>query len=136
MRNCSLRIRSSPGLPTRTSRVGEPTQSTHGYHAWLSIFFCNVPRPHFIEGCLDVQLPKSPWSGTLPCLNMGVHSSCHFQCFCSRFVIMTCKFWQLVPSTLPSCNFFQLSSSFSFSRRRIIQDAYHFDITDVNAMAL
>ena len=39
------------------------------------------------------------------------------------------KCWQLIPWTPPTCKFFQFSG-------RIIQDAYHFDITDVSAIAL
>ena len=73
---------------------------------------------------------------TLPCLKTGFPSSCHSKCFCNRFVIITCKCWQLVPATPPKCRFFQFSGSYDLSRRRIIQDAYHFDITDDNAIAL
>ena len=73
--------------------------------------------------------------GTLPCFNMGALPSCHSRCFGSKFVAITCKRWQLIPFIPPTCNFFKFSGSF-FSRRRIIQKAYHFDITDVSAMAL
>ena len=98
---------------------------------------CDMPRSRLVERCLDVHARQVHCEHTtLPCFNMGLLSSCHSQCFCSKFVIITCKIWQLTPSIPPKCHFFQLSGSFSFSRRRITQDAYHFDITEVNAMAL
>ena len=51
---------------------------------------------------------------TLPCLHMRVLSSCHSQCFSSKLVIITCKCWQMMLSTPPTRNFFQLSGSFLF----------------------
>ena len=59
-------------------------------------------------------------------------SSCQPQCFCSKYVTIICKCWQLIPSIPPTCRFFH----FSGSKRRRRQDAYHWDITDVNAIAL
>ena len=41
-----------------------------------------------------------------------------------------------IPCIPPTCNFFQFSGSLRCSRRTIIRDAYHFDITDVSAMAV
>ena len=73
----------------------------------------------------------------LPCLNMGVlSSSCHSQCLCSRFAAITCRCWQLIPFNPPTCSFFHFSGSLSCSKRRIMHDANHFDITDVKAMVL
>ena len=73
---------------------------------------------------------------TVLCPITGFPSSGHSKCFCSKFVTFTCKCWQLIPSIPPICSFFHFSGSFSFSKRRKIQDAYHFDITNVNAIAL
>ena len=50
-------------------------------------------------------------------------------------VIITCKCWQLMPSILPTCNFFQLSGSFLFQTKNNAR-CVPFDITDVTAMAL
>ena len=136
MRNRSRRIRTLPFLLTLTSRrrraaINRPCVS------WLSILFATCLGLASSNGVLMSKLAKYIVGRiTLPCFNMGVYSSCHSQCLCSKVIIITCNCWQLIPLTPPTCNFFQLSGSFSFSRRRIRQDAYHFDISDVSAVAL
>ena len=70
-----------------------------------------------------------------PCLNMGVlflpfsvfleQTSHHYLQVLAAYSVNSSRV-QFLPAL----------GSFSFSRRRIIQDAYHFDVTDVSAMAL
>ena len=45
-------------------------------------------------------------------------SPCHFQSFCSKCVIITCRCWKLTPSIPPTRNCFSSSGSFSFSSRK------------------
>ena len=66
---------------------------------------------------------------TVPCSITGFLSSCHSQCFCIMFIIITYKCWQLLPSNPPICNFFHFHGSFSFSNCSKRHDAHHFDIT-------
>ena len=60
---------------------------------------------------------------------------CHTSlCFCNICVINTWRSWPLTPATPPTCNCFHPSGSFSFSRPRIPEVAYHFDVTDGSAI--
>ena len=57
------------------------------------------------------------------------------QCFCIKFVTITCKCWQLTPSTPPMCKLLNFPDSFSFYKRNSTLLGYHSHISDVKAIA-
>ena len=70
-----------------------------------------------------ITLPRlKHWSSVLLPLPVILQQICHHDL----------KVLATVPSIPPTCNFFQISSSFSFSRRRTRHDAYHFDMISHN----
>ena len=71
----------------------------------------------------------------LPCLNDGFRSSCHSLSFFEEVRHHHLQMLAAFPLSAPVCKFFQFSGSLCFSRRRMIHDAYHFDITDVSTIA-
>ena len=86
------------------SRRHTKTNTTNACRQMLT----HVRWSRCVEGRLDVHMLAKYIAGriTLPCLKIGLLSSCHSL------------------------------GSFSCFRRRIIHDEYHFDIVDVRAMAL
>ena len=127
----NVALLSSSDISRRWAAINHPCVS------WFSMIFAT---------CLGLDSSKAVLMSmlamymvertTLPCLNMRVLSSCHSQCFCSKYVAITTRCGQLIPFKPPTCSFFQFSGSLSCSKRRIIQDRYHFETTDVSAMAL
>ena len=91
----------------------------HPWVLWLSVIFAPCLGPTSSKAVLMSMLAKYivGWT-TLPCLNMGVFSSCHSQGFCCRSVIRTCRCWHLFPSTPPVRKFFQFSGSFFFQTKK------------------
>ena len=70
-----------------------------------------------------ITLPRlKHWSSVLVPLPVILQQICHHDL----------KVLATVPSIPPTCNFFQISSSFFFSRRRKRHDAYHFDMRSHN----
>ena len=67
----------------------------------------------------------------LPRCIMEFLSSCHSQNSSNRFATITCRCWQLIPSTSPTCKNSSFQALCSFSKRKKTQDAHHLDITDV-----
>ena len=128
-------------LPWRRHRVNEKLLSTHSNIVWPSNPV--IPRKSaeiihpwvswssiIFSTCLDLVSWHVVLTSYLPITVLNVRNG-HVSTWepfppvlpCgSRFVIITYKCWQLIPSTPPTCNFFQSSDSFSISRRRIVQD--------------
>ena len=106
MRTCSPRIGTSSVLLTWTSRVGEPTQSTHGYVMTFHIF-CGMPRSVPIERRPDVHACQILCWG-------GPHYHASTWEFCPPAIpsVLVAGAGSFFRQLLTACNFFQLSVSF------------------------
>ena len=120
MRNCSPRIRTSPSIRVMM------------FHD-----FRYVPRSSFIKCSLHVQAClKHGWPSNTAMFQQTSSFFLPFPVFLSHICRNHLQIVATHPMYSSHVSFFQLSGSLSCSRRRILHDANHFDISDDSAMTL